>query len=55
MSIFPMIIVGISAIFVYFYPLSGKKYEEMKLEVKKLHLEKEKNFLAKIIDEKPDI
>ncbi|MHA1309969.1 MAG: MFS transporter [Candidatus Helarchaeota archaeon] len=48
MSLFPIIIVIISTLFAYFYPLDGNKYKKMKLEIKKLHEQKEKELVKKL-------
>lgn len=48
MSIFPAIILGLLLIALYFYPLDGPKYKEMKFKVQQLHEEKEKRLLEKL-------
>jgi Na+/melibiose symporter-like transporter len=48
MSIFPAIILGLLLIALYFYPLDGPKYKEMKFKVQQMHEEKEKRLLEEL-------
>ena len=51
MSVFPALMLVILLVVAYFYPLDGPKYREMKLQVQKLHEEKEKRMLERAAEE----
>lgn len=50
MSVVPALVLVLLLIAVYFYPLDGPKYREMKLKVRKLHKKKEKRFLEGVAE-----
>ena len=46
--IIPAILIAISAIIMKFYPLSGEEWKKKKIELHKIHLEKEKAYLKNL-------
>ena len=51
-TILPAVLILISAFIIHFFPLSGQKWKEQKLEIQKVHAEKERKYLEYLRDQK---
>jgi len=50
-TIIPAIFILLAALFIKFFPLSGPKWKEQKLEIQRIHVEKEKAYLEHLKQE----
>jgi Na+/melibiose symporter-like transporter len=50
-TIIPAILTFISALCIHYFPLSGQEWKEKKLEIQKVHVEKEKKYLDYLRDQ----
>jgi len=50
----PAVTLLLAAIFIYFYPLDGKKWQKQKIELNLVHQQKEIAFLKKMKEEHPE-